>query len=160
MTGGLESAMDDRQIVVDGDACPVKQEIASAAKALGVPVLMVSSFDHLIQAGEGVRTVQVDRSDQSADLYIANHIRRGDVVITQDYGLAALALSKHCYVLSFRGMQFHNEDIEFMLDRRHHQAKARRNGKHSKGPKPITAEDKRIFQQKLTKLLQDLQENV
>ncbi|GIP25134.1 UPF0178 protein Lmo1456 [Paenibacillus sp. J23TS9] len=148
------------QIVVDGDACPVKHEIGEAARAFRIPVLMVSSYDHFIQGEEGVQTVQVDRSDQSADLYIANHIRRGDVVTTQDYGLAALALSKGCHVISFRGQSYNSENIEFMLDRRHHQAKARRRGSYGKGPKPITQEDKKIFQQKLTKLLQVLQENV
>lgn len=64
-------------IVVDGDACPVKKEIAETARAFRVPVLLVSSYDHLLQAEEGVTTIQVDRSDQSADLYIANHISRG-----------------------------------------------------------------------------------
>ena len=64
-------------IVVDGDACPVKKEIAETARTFRVPVLLVSSYDHLQQAEEGVTTVQVDRSDQSADLYIANHISRG-----------------------------------------------------------------------------------
>ncbi|MEC0369908.1 YaiI/YqxD family protein [Paenibacillus chibensis] len=147
-------------IVVDGDACPVKHEIGEAARAFRIPVLMVSSYDHFIQGGEGVKTIQVDRSDQSADLYIANHIKRGDIVVTQDYGLAALALSKGCHVISFRGQSYNSENIEFMLDRRHHQAKARRRGSYGKGPKPITQEDKRIFQQKLTKLLLELQENV
>ena len=102
--GGLGlSELNIRHIVVDGDACPVKTEIAQTARLFNIPVLLVSSYDHLLQGGEGVRTVQVDRSDQSADLYIANHIKPYDVVITQDYGLAALALGKRCYVLSFRG---------------------------------------------------------
>ncbi|MDR0268971.1 YaiI/YqxD family protein [Paenibacillus sp.] len=147
-------------IVVDGDACPVKHEIGEAARAFRIPVLMVSSYDHFIQGEEGVETVQVDRSDQSADLYIANHIKRGDIVVTQDYGLAALALSKGCHVISFRGESYTSEKIEFMLDRRHHQAKARRRGNYSKGPKAITQADKIFFQQKLTKLLLALQENV
>lgn len=121
---------------------------------------MVSSYDHMIKEEVGVKVVHVDRSDQSADLYIANHIQAGDIVVTQDYGLAALALAKQCYVISFRGQRYENENIEQMLDRRYHQAKARRRGHHSKGPRPITAEDKRLFQQKLTKLLEQLQENV
>ncbi|WP_438351835.1 YaiI/YqxD family protein [Paenibacillus sp. FA6] len=146
-------------IVVDGDACPVKHEIAVTARRFSVPVIMVSSYDHLIREEEGVTAVQVDRSDQSADLYIANHITRGDVVVTQDYGLAALALAKGCYVISNRGLQYGDNDIELMLDRRHHQAKARRMGKHSKGPKPITADDKIFFQHNLTKILEGLQEN-
>lgn len=148
------------QIVVDGDACPVKKEIAETARAFGVPVLLVSSYDHLLREEEGVRTIQVDRSDQSADLYIANHIVRGDIVVTQDYGLAALALSKSCQVLSFRGRIFSDQDIDFLLDSRHHQAKARKAGHYGKGPKKMVEEDRIIFQHKLTKLLQKLQENV
>ena len=69
------SELNVRHIVVDGDACPVKAEIAETARRFKIPVLLVSSFDHLLQGGEGVQTVQVDRSDQSADLYIANHIK-------------------------------------------------------------------------------------
>jgi len=148
------------RIVVDGDACPVKKEIAETARAFHVPVLLVSSYDHMQQAEEGVVTIQVDRSDQSADLYIANHISKGDIVVTQDYGLAALALAKSCYVISFRGRIFRNSDIDFMLDSRHHQAKARRQGKYGKGPKKLLDEDRVFFQHKLTKLLRELQENV
>ena len=145
-------------IVVDGDACPVKAEIAGTARSFGVPVLMVSSFDHRIQAEEGVRVVQVDRSDQSADLYIVNHVHAGDIVITQDYGLATIALAKQCRILSFRGMEFHADNIEFLLARRHAQAKARRQGKYGKRPKPLTSDDKKNFQAELVKLLTNLQE--
>ncbi|MEK3731171.1 DUF188 domain-containing protein [Paenibacillus sp. FSL M8-0334] len=148
------------RIVVDGDACPVKKEIAETARVFGVPVVLVSSYDHLLQAEEGVAVVKVDRSDQSADLYIANHIHRGDVVVTQDYGLAALALAKACHVISFRGRLLRNEDIDFLLDSRHHAAKARRSGKYGKGPRKLLDEDRSFFQHKLTKLLTELQENV
>lgn len=147
-------------IVVDGDACPVKKEIAETALAFRVPVLLVSSYDHLQQPEAGVTTIQVDRSDQSADLYIANHISRGDIVVTQDYGLAALALAKSCHVISFRGRIFYNSNIDFMLDSRHHQAKARKQGRYGKGPKKLLDEDRRLFQHNLTKLLRELQENV
>ncbi|UNK20065.1 YaiI/YqxD family protein [Paenibacillus sp. N3/727] len=146
-------------IVVDGDACPVKKEIAETARAFNVPVLLVSSYDHLHREEEGIQIIQVDRSDQSADLYIANHIARGDIVVTQDYGLAALALSKSCQVLSFRGRIFSDQDIDFLLDSRHHQAKARKAGHYGKGPRKMMDEDRRIFQHKLTKVLQKLQEN-
>jgi len=155
----LSSQVEDRlTIVVDGDACPVKAEIAETARAFDVPVLIVSSFDHYIRAEEGVRVVQVDRSDQSADLYIVNHIRAGDIVITQDYGLATIALGKRCLVLSFRGMEFHADNIEFLLARRHAQAKARRQGKYGKGPRPLTNEDRKNFQKELAKLLTNVQE--
>ncbi|WP_322905034.1 YaiI/YqxD family protein [Paenibacillus campi] len=145
-------------IVVDGDACPVKAEIADTARAFQVPVLIVSSFDHRIEAEEGVRVVQVDRGDQSADLYIVNHIQPGDIVITQDYGLATIALARRCLVLSFRGMEFHADNIEFLLARRHAQAKARRQGKYGKGQRPLTFEDRKNFQTELVKLLIKMQE--
>lgn len=149
-----------RRIVVDGDACPVKREIAETAPHFDMHVLMVSSFDHRLEAAEGVTVIQVDRSDQSADLYIANHIRAHDVVVTQDYGLAALALAKHCSVITFRGKIIYNQDIDFLLDSRHTHAKERKRGHYGKGPKPMTDEDRRAFQHKLTKLLKDLQEFV
>ncbi|AWB45399.1 YaiI/YqxD family protein [Paenibacillus sp. CAA11] len=148
------------RIVVDGDSCPVKKEIVATASLFEIAVLMVSSFDHLLQGGEGVEVVRVDRSSQSADLYIANTLVKGDILITQDYGLAALAIAKSCAVLSPRGDSYHEGNIDYLLDRRHTQAKARRAGQHSKGPKPFTEEHRQAFQQKLTKLLHDLQENV
>jgi hypothetical protein len=148
------------KIVVDGDACPVKKEIADVARSFGVPVLMVSSFDHVLQAEEGVAVVQVDRGADSADLYIANHIAAGDIVVTQDYGLAALALGKRCKVLSSRGQEYEDSKMDFMLEGRHARAVERRRGHYSKGPKAITAEEKNLFQHKLTKLLTLLQENV
>lgn len=104
--------------------------------------------------------MHVDRSDQSADLYIANHIKAQDIVVTQDYGLAALALAKSCSVITFRGRIIDNQDIDFLLDTRHSHAKARKRGQYGKGPKPMTDEDRKLFQHKLTKLLKDLQEIV
>ncbi|GIO40553.1 MULTISPECIES: YaiI/YqxD family protein [Paenibacillus] len=148
------------RIVVDGDSCPVKAEIIEIASQFGISVLMVSSFDHVLKEASGVEVVQVDRSQQSADLYIVNHIRRGDVVVTQDYGLAALVLAKACQALSPRGDIFHPGNIDYLLERRHAQAKARRSGKHSRGPRPFSEEDRQHFRSSLINLLRDLQENV
>jgi uncharacterized protein YaiI (UPF0178 family) len=147
------------RILVDADACPVKQEIIRAASQFGVGVTMVASFDHRLQPSEGVEIVQVDRSDQSVDLYIANRIRPGDVLVTQDFGLAALALGKKAAALSNRGQLYNDLTIDFLLDRRHEQAKQRRGGKHSKGPRAMTEDDRLHFLHSLTKVLARLQEN-
>lgn len=148
------------RIVVDGDSCPVKAEIADTAGRFGVPVLMVASYDHVLQPEPGVEIVQVDRSGQSADLYIAAHVEKGDIVVTQDYGLAALVIARACHGLSPRGDVYHAGNIDYLLERRHHQAKARRAGHHGKGPKPFTGEDRERFTDALSKLLSRLQENV
>ncbi|MBU7320140.1 YaiI/YqxD family protein [Paenibacillus oleatilyticus] len=147
------------KIVVDADACPVKAEIAQTALRFGIPVLMVASFDHRLQPMDGVDIVQVDRSDQSVDLYIVNYIAPGDVLVTQDFGLAALALGKKAMALSNRGQTYNERTIDFLLERRHEQAKQRRGGKHTKGPKAFTDEDRQAFLQTLTKVLSGLQEN-
>jgi uncharacterized protein len=147
------------KIIVDADACPVKAEIVEAALQFGVPVMMVASFDHRLQEQSGVTVVQVDRSDQSVDLYIANHIARQDILVTQDFGLATIGLAKRAVVLSNRGQMYTDRTIDFLLDSRHSQAKQRRRGHYGKGPKPFTEEDRQKFLHSLTKVLSALQEN-
>ncbi|HUC93176.1 MAG TPA: YaiI/YqxD family protein [Paenibacillus sp.] len=147
------------RIVVDADACPVKQEIADTARAFSVPVLLVASYDHLLEPEPGVEIKQVDRSSQSVDLYISNLVGPGDIVVTQDFGLATVALAKRAVVLSNRGQRYTDGTIDFLMERRHEQAKTRRGGGRTKGPKAMTAEDRARFQQKLTKVLAGMQEN-
>lgn len=147
------------KIIVDADACPVKSEIVGTAGRFGVPVVMVASYDHRLEPHEGVTVVQVDRSDQSVDLYIANRIEAGDILITQDFGLATIGLAKRAVVLSNRGQRYTDRTIDFLLENRHERAKQRRGGKYGKGPRPFTEEDRRTFLQTLTKVLTGLQEN-
>ncbi|OXM15626.1 YaiI/YqxD family protein [Paenibacillus herberti] len=152
--------MGGTRIVVDADACPVKREIMDTAYPLSVPVLMVSSYDHHLEPEPGMDIAHVDRSSQSADLYILNRVGRGDIVVTGDYGLAAVALAKGAQAIGFRGQVYHNDTMDSLMARRHEQSVIRRNGGRTKGPKPMTSEDKTAFQQKLTKLLLAKQENV
>lgn len=148
-----------RCILVDADACPVKDEIASACKQFGMKAIFVASYDHQLPNWEGMETVYVDRSAQSADLYLSNRMKPGDLLITQDHGLAAVGLAKRCFVLSFRGKRYTHQSIDWLLEQRHVYAKHRRTGKYGKGPKPFTASDRNKFLQSLTKLLNELQEN-
>ncbi len=145
--------------MVDADACPVKREIVEAARKFDVPVLMVASHDHRLQAESGVSIMQVDRSDQSVDLYIVNHIKRGDIVVTQDFGLATIVLAKGAIALSPRGQQYDDLNIDYLMERRHELAKQRRSGGRTKGPKAMTGEDRIRFQHNLTKVLLSRQEN-
>ncbi|GBG12180.1 DUF188 domain-containing protein [Paenibacillus agaridevorans] len=145
-------------IVVDADSCPVKHEIVETALRHGVPVLMVASHDHRLEALPGVENVQVDRSDQSVDLYILNRIKRGDIVVTGDFGLACVAIGKGTVVLSPRGEQYTDANIDYLMERRHEGARRRRAGGRTKGPKAMTGDDRKTFQQKLTKVLIGMQE--
>lgn len=146
------------KIVVDGDACPVKNEIIETAHSYSTLLTIVASYDHRLPQIAGVDMVQVDRSSQSADMYIANIVKRNDIVITQDFGLACIAMARGAITLSFRGEQYTNDNIDYLLERRAESAKKRRQGIRSKGPKPFTVEDRKRFQQKLTKVL-DIQQD-
>jgi len=147
------------RVVVDADACPVKPEIAACVRAEGARALLVSSHAHVLRSEEGVDVVTVDDSDQSADLYIANALRASDILVTGDYGLAALGLARGAAVLTPRGKIIGEDDIDGLLAQRHFSAKQRRGGMRTRGPKPFTDEDRHRFQQKLTLLLRRLQEN-
>jgi uncharacterized protein YaiI (UPF0178 family) len=148
-----------RRVVVDGDACPVKAEIARTVRALGATALLVSSHAHVLVAEPSVEVVTVDASDQSADLYIANVLMKCDILVTGDYGLAALGLGRGSAVLTPRGKEIGESDIEGLLAQRHFSARQRRGGIRTKGPKAFTDEDRGRFQQKLTNLLLGMQEN-
>ncbi|MFC7149207.1 DUF188 domain-containing protein [Cohnella cellulosilytica] len=147
-----------RRVVVDGDACPVKAEIAAAVRLCGATALLVSSHAHVLNPEPSVEVVTVDASDQAADLYIANALKRGDILVTGDYGLAALGLAKGSSVLTPRGKLIRESDIEGLLEQRHFSARLRRGGVRTKGPRPFTDEDRSRFQQKLTALLRGMQE--
>jgi uncharacterized protein YaiI (UPF0178 family) len=147
------------KIIVDADACPVKEEISLAAVRFGIPAWMVSSYNHRLPELPGVTNFQVDASDQSADLFIANRLAPGDVLVTGDYGLATIGLAKRAIVLSPRGSMYTNENIDRLLEERHQSAKRRRAGGRTKGPKPFTSEDRDKFLHVLTKVLRGLQEN-
>lgn len=147
-------------VLVDADACPVKREVIAVCRAFGARAVLVASYDHfLADAGEDVELVQVDRGDQSVDLYIANRLGRGDVLVTQDFGLAALALSRGAVALSNRGEEYRPETIDYLLASRHASARRRRGGGRSRGPRAFSEEDRRMFLQSLTKVLHRLQEN-
>ncbi|MGE8206214.1 YaiI/YqxD family protein [Heyndrickxia sp. NPDC080065] len=137
---------------VDADACPVKSEIVSAAKKYHVPYYFIASYAHKTNSSDDA-WIYVDPDKESADLYIMNHVQKKDIVITQDIGLASLVLPKNVYALSPRGKEYKEESIDTALDFRYLAAKARRQGRYEKGPKPFTDSDRQSFIFKLEEIL-------
>lgn len=146
-------------IYVDADACPVKSEVLEAAKLFSQPVVFVASFAHALPTATEARNVQVDASPQAADMYIVNQARRGDLVVTGDFGLAAIALGKGCYVISFTGREYTQSNIDLLLEERHFSAKVRRAGGRTKGPKAFTSELRQAFHISITNLLGKIEGN-
>lgn len=106
-----------------------------------------------------MKWVYVDTSKEAADLYIMNHVKAGDLVITQDIGLASTLLLKGVYVLSPRGSLYEENSIHTALDMRYLAAKARKRGIYGKGPKSFSKQDRENFVQELSKILTKFEGN-
>ena len=133
------------KILVDADACPksVLHICMKVGRKYGIPVWSVASFNHNIESDHHVA---VGNASQEADIKIINMTDEGDVVITQDWGLAAMVLGKRAKCLSPAGWEFRSDKIEFLLEEREVKNKLRRGGGRTKGPKKRTTEDDRRFE--------------
>lgn len=143
------------KIYVDADACPVKQEIITVAKQANIPVVMVQSFAHFSHSvyPPEVEMIYVDQGVDATDYRILQLTQPGDLIITQDYGLASLLLAKKCLVLHHKGFMYTEENINHLLQARYVNAQKRKSGQRTKGPKPLTKEDKQTFVELLQQLI-------
>ncbi len=130
------------KILIDGDACPAKKEIFKLAKKYQIEVILITSLAHFSDY-EDCTYIVVDDMPQAVDLAVMNRTKRGDLVITQDYGLAAIILRKDAYVISPRGRIYREENMDMMLLQRHLAQKERQAGGRTKGPSQYTKDDKK-----------------
>ena len=144
------------KIYVDADACPVKDVIISEGTKAKIPIVLVTSFSHYsnVENQDGVETIYVDSGADAADYRIMKLAQNGDLIVTQDYGLASLGLAKRCTVLHHKGFIYTNENIDQLLQSRYVSAMVRKSGKRTKGPKPFTSEDREKFREVFLSLLQ------
>jgi hypothetical protein len=140
-------------IIIDADACPAKDEIITLAMEYDVGVLLVASYAHRMPTAKNVTVKQVDSSPQAVDIVIMNEVKSQDIVITQDYGLAAVILGKGARVVSPRGKQYLAENITGLLEMRNVHARIRRGGGRVKGPAAYTKADKEQLLATLRQLL-------
>ena len=140
------------RILVDADACPVKEIIIKIAKEHKIPTVMFTDTSHIINDGYS-EVVTVDKARDSVDIALINRALKGDVVVTQDYGVAALALPKGARVINQNGLVYTNDNIDKLLFERHLSQKVRRMGGRASGPKRRTKEDDERFEAAFKKLL-------
>lgn len=133
------------QIFVDADACPVKDIIVRVARENNLPVTMIIDSSHELKDPYST-VITVDKGKDSVDLVLINRVKRGDIVVTQDYGLAALVLGKSAKAINQNGLVFSNENIDRLLMERHVGQKIRRGGGRTKGPGKRTREDDERFE--------------
>ena len=140
------------RILVDGDACPNRQEIIALAKQYHVEVIIFVDYAHMFN--DDCKIIQCDVGRDSVDMMIVNNARKQDIVITQDYGLASLLLMKNVKVLHVSGKIITHENIDELLTTRYLSAMQRKQNKHLKGPSKRTKEVENDFLKQLQYLIE------
>lgn len=133
------------QILVDADACPVKQIIVRLAKKHNIPVTMLIDTSHEYRDGYST-VITVDKQADSVDYALMGLLTREDIVVTQDFGLAAMVIGKSAKAINQNGMIFTEDNIDRLLFERHIGQKIRRSGGRTKGPAKRTKEHDAQFE--------------
>ena len=140
------------RIFIDADGCPVVDIAVRTAKRYGIGCTIICDTAHSIQR-DGADTIIVDKGADSADFRLVNLVGAGDIAITQDYGLAAMCLSKRAIVLNQDGRRYTEENISGLLEFRAVSAKIRRSGGRTKGMPKRTAQQDKDFEDSLTDII-------
>ena len=145
-------------LLIDADACPVTGIAIKIAREHRVPAILFCDDAHAFLRDD-VQVVTVMRGADSVDFALLNRLSKGDVVITQDYGLAAMCLAKGGYVIRQDGLIFTDENILPLLNQRHETKKRLRAGGRVHGPKKRDSAQDEAFEASLNALFSRLLEN-
>lgn len=142
------------KIFVDADACPVVDIVEDIATKYNIPVTLLCDTNHVLTSDYS-EVIVVGAGADAVDYKLISICNRGDIVVTQDYGVAAMALGKGAYAIHQSGKWYTDENIDQMLMERHLNKKARRasSRNHIKGPRKRTDEDDQRFAESFEKLL-------
>ena len=148
------------KILVDADACPVVGIVEIIAKKHNIQVILLCDTNHVIQSDYS-EVIIVGAGADAVDFKLVSICQKGDIVVTQDYGVAAMILAKGAYGIHQNGKWYTNENIDQMLMERHLNKKARRASQknHLKGPKKRTAEDDEHFRESFEKMILKVMES-
>lgn len=143
------------RLIIDGDGSPVKDTAIAVAEKYQLPVVIVTSIDHYSKKEypDFVEFIYVDRGADSADFKIVSVIQPTDILITQDYGLASLTLTKAAHILHQTGLEYTQMNIDSLLTQRYIGGKMRQAKQRTKGPKPFTDGDREHFRKTLEDLI-------
>lgn len=144
-------------VYIDADACPVTRIAEQLAHRYSIPCVLLCDTNHVLFSDIS-EVVTIGAGRDAVDIALINRCKKGDIVITQDYGVAAMALGKGCFCLHQSGMRFTQHNIDRLLFERSASAKARRSSakNHLKGPRKRTKEDDEHFAAAFEKLLNEL----
>ena len=148
-------------VLIDADACPVTRIAESISKAHSIPCILLCDTNHILESDYSeVRTIGAGAD--AVDFALINLCHKGDLVVTQDYGVAAMALGKGAYAIHQSGRWYTNDNIDELLMQRHLTKKARMasHKSHLKGPAKRTTEDDQRFADSFERLILKALENI
>lgn len=143
------------KILIDGDGCPVIDITIKVGKKFNMEVIIMCDTSHVFNK-EGAKTMVFSKGADSVDFALINTVKKDDIVITQDYGLAAMAINKASYVINQNGMIYSDENMDRLLYNRHISKKVRKGGGRIKGPKKRSKEDDMNFEKTLIKICEEM----
>ena len=149
------------KIYVDADACPVVRIVEKIASDYKVPCTLLCDTNHILQSDYS-EVIVVGAGADAVDFKLISLLNRGDICVSQDYGVAAMALGKGCYAIHQSGKWYTNDNIDQLLMERHIAKKVRRSSKknHLKGPAKRTEADDMRFAESFEKMVRKaLEEN-
>lgn len=141
------------KILIDADACPVVDIAVQLSQAYGRQCIILCDTSHRIER-DGCETLIADKGADSVDFRLVNLLAPGDIAVTQDYGLAAMCLSKRAHAINQNGLVYNDSNIENLLYSRYVNKKIRMAGGRSKGPKKRTCEQNDAFRKAFIALLE------
>lgn len=144
------------RILIDADGCPVTKTAVEIAKEYNIEAVIFCDTSHLFSFDyDKAKIITVGKGADSADLALVNNAQKDDIVVTQDYGLSAMALSKKCIVLTQNGLIISDKNIDSLLFSRHIAKKERRKGAHLKGPSKRTSDLDEKFEKILRRIIDE-----
>lgn len=132
------------KILIDADGCPVVKQATQIAKGNNIEVVIFCDTSHIINS-DYAQIITVSKGADSVDFALVNEVKSGDIVVTQDYGLAAMVLSKGGKAITQNGMIISDSNLGLLLTTRYESKKARMSGAHLKEPKKRTAQNDEEF---------------
>ena len=141
------------RVLIDADACPVVNIAVSLCKKYRISCLLLCDTTHQLYR-EGAETCVFDKGADSVDFALVNRVNPGDIVISQDYGLASMCLARKARVLHQDGWEYSEYNISGLLEQRHAARKFRASGGRTKGPPKRTGAQDKAFCEALEAILQ------
>ena len=142
------------RVLIDGDGCPVVDIAAALCRRGSIPCLLFCDTAHEFHP-EGSEALTSDQGADSVDFALVNRVQAGDLVITQDYGLASMCLARNARVLHQDGWEYTPQNIDALLLQRHESKKYRLSGGRAKAIPKRTSEQNQSFLAAMEAILSD-----